>query len=50
MAEVLVRLPDDIVVPTLTHPAAAAALDVDGISDTVLRTALQARRLKESLT
>ena len=49
MAEVVVRLPDDIVVPALTHPAAAAALDVDSIGDTVLRTALQARLLKESL-
>ena len=49
MAEIVVRLPDDIVVPALTHPAAAAALDVDSIDDTVLRTALQARLLKESL-
>lgn len=49
MAEIVVRLPDDIVVPALTHPAAAAALDIDSISDTVLRSALQARLLKESL-
>jgi len=49
MAEIVVRLPDDIVVPALAHPAAAAALDIDSIDDTVLRTALQARLLKESL-
>mgnify|MGYP001823889702 FL=1 len=49
MAEVVVRLPDDIVVPALTHPAAVAALDVDSIGDAVLRSALQARLLKESL-
>ena len=49
MAEIIVRLPDDIVVPALTHPAAAAVLDIDTIEDTVLRTALQARVLKESL-
>jgi ribose 5-phosphate isomerase RpiB len=49
MAEIVVRLPDDIVMPALTHPAAAAALDIDSIGDTVLRTALQARLLKESL-
>ena len=49
MAEIVVRLPDEIVVPALTHPAAAAALDIDAISDTVLRSALQARLLKGSL-
>ena len=49
MAEIVVRLQDDIVVPALTHPAAAAALDVDSIEDGVLRSALQARLLKESL-
>ena len=48
MAEVVVRLPDEIVVPALTHPAAAAALDIDTIDDTVLRGALQARLLKEA--
>ncbi len=50
MAEVVVRLPDEIVVPAITHPAAAAVLDIDTIEDAVLRTALQARMLKESLT
>ncbi len=45
MAEVVLRLPDDIVTPALTHPAAAAALDVDSITDHVLRTALQTRLL-----
>jgi ribose 5-phosphate isomerase RpiB len=49
MAEVLVRLPDEIVIPALAHPAAAAALDVDSIDDLVLRSALQARMLKEPL-
>ena len=50
MAEIVVRLPDDILVPALTHPAAAAVLDIDSIDDAVLRSALQARVLKESLT
>ena len=50
MAEIVVRLPDEIVVPALTHPAAAAALDIDSIEDAILRSALQARLLKESLT
>jgi ribose 5-phosphate isomerase RpiB len=49
MAEIVVRLPDDIVIPALTHLAAAAALDIDSIDDLVLRSALQARMLKESL-
>lgn len=49
MAEIVVRLPDEVIEPVLTHPAAAAALDLDSIDDTVLRTALQARALKESL-
>jgi hypothetical protein len=49
MAEIVVRLPDDIVMPALTHPAASAALDIDTIGDLVLRSALQARMLKESL-
>lgn len=44
MAEIVVRLPDEIVVPALTHPAATAALDIDTIEDVDLRTALQARR------
>ena len=43
MAEIVERLPDEIVVPALTHPAAAAVLDVDGIDDADLRSALQAR-------
>ena len=37
-------LPDEIVLPALTHPAAAAALDIDTIADDALRAALQARR------
>ena len=49
MAEIVVRLPDDIVMPALTHPAAAAALDVDSIEDTDLRSVLQARMPRESL-
>lgn len=43
MAEIVARLPDDVVVPALTHPAAAAALDIDSIRDAELRSALQAR-------
>jgi ribose 5-phosphate isomerase RpiB len=49
MAEIVVRLPDDIVVPALRHPAVSAVLDTDSIDDLVLRSALQARLLKESL-
>ncbi len=37
------RLPDEIVVPAITHPAAAAALDIPTIADEELREALQAR-------
>jgi ribose 5-phosphate isomerase RpiB len=43
MAEIVERLPGEIVVPAITHPAAAAILDVDGIDDADLRSALQAR-------
>jgi ribose 5-phosphate isomerase RpiB len=49
MAEIVVRLPDDIVIPALTHPAAAAALAVDSIDDGVLRTALQTRLLSQAV-
>ena len=44
MAEIVVRLPDEIIAPALTHPAAAAALEIDSIGDAVLRLALQARQ------
>ena len=37
------RLPDEIVVPAITHPAAAAALDIPTIADEELREALLAR-------
>jgi ribose 5-phosphate isomerase RpiB len=43
MAEIVAVLPDDIVLPAITHPAAAAALDIETIEDTVLRSALQER-------
>ena len=43
MAEIVERLPGEIVVPAITHPAAAGVLDVDGIADAALRSALQAR-------
>ena len=43
MSEIVARLPSEIVVPTIRHPAAAAVLDVDGIDDADLRSALQAR-------
>ncbi|HKZ92684.1 MAG TPA: RpiB/LacA/LacB family sugar-phosphate isomerase [Candidatus Limnocylindrales bacterium] len=43
MAEILERLPHDVIFTALTHPAAAAALDVDSISDAPLRAALRAR-------
>ena len=44
MTEIVARLPDEVIVPALTHPAAAAALDVDTIDDMELRDALRARR------
>lgn len=43
MKGIVKRLPDDIVVPALSHPAAAAGLDIPTIADTELREALQAR-------
>ena len=49
MAEIVERLPDDIVVPALTHPAAAAALDIDTIDDADLRAALTARLPMEAM-
>jgi ribose 5-phosphate isomerase RpiB len=44
MTEIVADLPDEVIVPALTHPAAAAALDIDAIADVALRAALQARR------
>jgi ribose 5-phosphate isomerase RpiB len=44
MPEIVAGLPDEIILPAITHPAAAAALDIDSIADTSLRSALQARR------
>jgi ribose 5-phosphate isomerase RpiB len=43
MAEIVSRLPDEVVVPAITHPAAAAALDVESLEDGELRVALLAR-------
>jgi ribose 5-phosphate isomerase RpiB len=43
MAEIVAVLPDEIVLPALSHPAAAAALDIDSIEDAELRRALQSR-------
>jgi ribose 5-phosphate isomerase RpiB len=39
----LKRLPDEIVVPAITHPAAAAVLDIPTIADEELREALRSR-------
>jgi ribose 5-phosphate isomerase RpiB len=44
MTEIVANLPDEIIVPALTHPAAALALDIDSMADVALRSALQARR------
>jgi ribose 5-phosphate isomerase RpiB len=44
MAEIVALLPDEILLPAITHPAAAAVLDIDTIADAALRAALQARR------
>jgi ribose 5-phosphate isomerase RpiB len=43
MAEIVAVLPDEVVLPALSHPAAAAALDIDSIEDVELRSALQSR-------
>jgi ribose 5-phosphate isomerase RpiB len=43
MARIVALLPADIVMPALTHPAAAAALDIPTLEDEELRAALQAR-------
>jgi len=43
MAEIVTLLPDEIVVPAITHPAAAAALDIATIEDEALRSALRTR-------
>jgi ribose 5-phosphate isomerase RpiB len=48
MAEIVSLLPDDIIVPVVTHPAAAAALGIDTIEDEGLRAALLARRPAEA--
>ena len=39
------RLGDEVVVPAITHPAAAAALDIPTITDAGLREALETRLL-----
>jgi hypothetical protein len=44
MPEIVALLPDEILLPAITHPAAAAVLDIDTIADAALRAALQARR------
>ena len=43
MADIIGQLPDGVVVPVLSHPAAAAVLDVPTIADAELRQALLAR-------
>jgi ribose 5-phosphate isomerase RpiB len=43
MADIIGQLPDGVVVPVLSHPAAAAVLDVPTIADSELRQALLAR-------
>lgn len=43
MPGTLKRLPDELVVPAITHPAAAAALDIPTIADEELRDALESR-------
>jgi ribose 5-phosphate isomerase RpiB len=44
MADIVGELPDGVVVPAVTHPAAAAVLDIPTIADAKLREALLARR------
>jgi ribose 5-phosphate isomerase RpiB len=43
MTRIVALLPEDVVVPALTHPAAAAVLDIATLEDEELRAALQAR-------
>jgi ribose 5-phosphate isomerase RpiB len=43
MADIIRQLPDGVVEPVLTHPAAAAVLDIPTIADAELRQALQRR-------
>jgi ribose 5-phosphate isomerase RpiB len=43
-AEIVTGLSDEILLPAISHPAAAAALGIDNIEDAALRTALQDRR------
>ena len=43
MADIIGQLPEGVLVPVLTHPAAAAVLDVPTIADGALRDALQSR-------
>jgi ribose 5-phosphate isomerase RpiB len=49
MAEIVERLPDDVLIPALTHPAAATVLDVETIADEALRSALRSRLAVPSL-
>jgi len=42
-SDIVGQLPDGVLVPAITHPAAAAVLDVPTIADGALREALQAR-------
>jgi ribose 5-phosphate isomerase RpiB len=42
-AEIVAGLSDEIVLPAITHPAAAAVLDIDTIADAALRASLQER-------
>ncbi len=44
MGEIVERLADDILLPAITHPAAAVVLDIPTIADGELRAALQARQ------
>jgi ribose 5-phosphate isomerase RpiB len=43
MAEIVVALPDEILLPAISHPAARAALAIETIEDAPLRDALVAR-------
>jgi ribose 5-phosphate isomerase RpiB len=42
-SDIVGQLSDDVLVPAITHPAAAAVLDVPTIADGALRDALQSR-------
>jgi ribose 5-phosphate isomerase RpiB len=48
-AEIVAGLADEILLPAISHPAAAAVLDIHTIADDALRASLQERRAASSV-